>query len=90
MSPRAAQCPPDFTTRTMADLNRIAEEHWRRQIQQETEEEEQVGPPGLVGKSPPDTDMGLHVRGVVALFPYGLPAGNPGVKTSAVIEIEGG
>ncbi len=69
MSPRAAQYPPDFTTRTMADLNRLAEEHWRRQIQQETEEEEQVGPPGLVSKSPPDT-YGLHVGGVVASFPW--------------------
>lgn len=32
--------PPDFTTRTTAVLNRIAEEHWRRQMKEEQEKEE--------------------------------------------------
>lgn len=30
---------PDYITRTTGALNKIAEEHWRRQMQQELEEE---------------------------------------------------
>ena len=41
LSPKVVP-PPDFTTRTGAALNKIAEEHWRRQMEQEQQEEEQV------------------------------------------------
>lgn len=30
--------PPDFTTRTTAALNKIAKEHWRRQMAEEDKE----------------------------------------------------
>ena len=39
LSPKVV-APPDFTTRTTAVLNRIAEEHWRRQMREEQEKEE--------------------------------------------------
>ena len=34
--------PENFTSRTMGALNKIAEEHWKRQMQQEQKEEELV------------------------------------------------
>ena len=35
--------PENFTSRTTGVLNKIAKEHWRRQMKQEEEEEELVG-----------------------------------------------
>lgn len=34
--------PDDFTSRTMGALNKIAEEHWKRQMKHEKKEEELV------------------------------------------------
>lgn len=36
--------PVDFTSRTMGALNKIAEEHWKRQMKQEEKEEQLVRP----------------------------------------------
>ena len=36
------ECPDDFSCRTMGALNKIAEEHWKRQMKQEEKEEEVV------------------------------------------------
>ena len=36
------ECHDNFTSRTMGVLNKIAEEHWKRQMQQEQKEEQLV------------------------------------------------